>query len=100
MLLFTAGLAPRRSVVGANAQLMAAKGWLVFQPNYRGSETRQRVSTRSQRRRGGPGRDVMADRGGQVARIVDESRMAVSGWSYGGYMTTWMLGTIHVWRRR
>ena len=27
-----------------------------------------------------------------TAGIVDDSRMAVSGWSYGGYMTTWMLG--------
>ena len=23
---------------------------------------------------------------------VDESKMAVTGWSYGGYMTTWLLG--------
>ena len=30
---------------------------------------------------------------------VDESRMGVSGWSYGGYMTTWMLGNYpDVWK--
>src|ERR1700682_3023776 len=30
--------------------------------------------------------------------FVDESRMAVSGWSYGGYMTTWLLGHYPVWK--
>jgi len=31
--------------------------------------------------------------------FVDESRMAVSGWSYGGYMTTWMIGHYPtIWR--
>jgi dipeptidyl aminopeptidase/acylaminoacyl peptidase len=24
--------------------------------------------------------------------------MAVSGWSYGGYMTTWLLGHYNVWK--
>src|ERR1700682_3219437 len=30
--------------------------------------------------------------------FVDETRMAVSGWSYGGYMTTWLLGHYPVWK--
>jgi dipeptidyl aminopeptidase/acylaminoacyl peptidase len=31
--------------------------------------------------------------------LVDETRMAVSGWSYGGYMTTWLIGNYpEVWR--
>jgi dipeptidyl aminopeptidase/acylaminoacyl peptidase len=30
--------------------------------------------------------------------FVDSSRMAVSGWSYGGYMTTWLLGHYNVWK--
>jgi len=29
---------------------------------------------------------------------VDSSRMAVSGWSYGGYMTSWLLGHYNVWK--
>src|SRR5262249_14935209 len=29
--------------------------------------------------------------------FVDPARMAVSGWSYGGYMTTWLIGHYHVW---
>ena len=30
--------------------------------------------------------------------VVDESRMAVSGWSYGGYMTVWLSAHYPVWR--
>ncbi len=77
------------------AQLMAAKGWVVFQPNYRGSDNlgRQFQTAISNDAGAGPGRDVMAGIEALKQRgFVDESRMAVSGWSYGGYMTTWMLG--------
>jgi dipeptidyl aminopeptidase/acylaminoacyl peptidase len=83
-------------------QLMAAKGWLVFQPNYRGSDNLGRVfqSAISGDAGAGPGRDVMAGIDAIKQRgIVDETRMAVSGWSYGGYMTAWMLGNYpEVWR--
>lgn len=85
----------------AQAQLMAAKGWLVFQPNYRGSDNLGNAYQRAiQNDAGeGPGRDVMA--GIEAVKqkgIVDETRMAVSGWSYGGYMTTWMIGHYDVWK--
>lgn len=86
---------------GAQAQLLAAKGWLVFQPNYRGSDHLGNTYQRAiQNDAGaGPGRDVIA--GIEVIRnkgIVDTTRMAVSGWSYGGYMTTWMLGHYNIWK--
>ena len=29
---------------------------------------------------------------------VDPSRVAVSGWSYGGLLTTWLIGHSHIWR--
>jgi dipeptidyl aminopeptidase/acylaminoacyl peptidase len=83
------------------AQLMAAKGWVVFQPNYRGSD---QLGNEYQHAivndaGAGPGRDVMA--GLDVVKkrgFVDTTRIAVSGWSYGGYMTTWLLGNYTGWR--
>ena len=39
------------------------------------------------------GLDVLKKRG-----FVDDARVAVSGWSYGGYMTTWLLGNYSGWR--
>jgi dipeptidyl aminopeptidase/acylaminoacyl peptidase len=77
------------------AQLLAAQGWLVFEPNYRGSDNLGNAFQAAiQADTGaGPGRDCMGGVAELVRRgFVDESRMAVSGWSYGGYMTTWLLG--------
>lgn len=84
-----------------NAQLMAAKGWVVFQPNYRGSD---QIGNAYQRAivndsGAGPGRDVMAGIEALKQRgFIDTTRIAVSGWSYGGYMTTWLLGNYQGWR--
>jgi dipeptidyl aminopeptidase/acylaminoacyl peptidase len=85
----------------AQAQLMAAKGWLVFQPNYRGSDNLGRQYQGAIRGDAGegPGRDVMAGIEAVKAKgFVDETRLGVSGWSYGGYMTTWLLGHYDIWK--
>jgi dipeptidyl aminopeptidase/acylaminoacyl peptidase len=85
----------------AQAQLMAAKGWVVFQPNYRGSDNLGSAFQHAIRNDAGagPGRDVMAGVAAVKTRgFVDESRVAVSGWSYGGYMTTWLIGHYQGWR--
>ena len=79
----------------AQAQLMAAHGWVVFQPNYRGSDhlgnAYQRLIDNDAGE--GPGRDVMAGIAAVRKRgFVDSTRIAVSGWSYGGYMTSWLIG--------
>jgi dipeptidyl aminopeptidase/acylaminoacyl peptidase len=79
----------------SQAQLYAAQGWIVFQPNYRGSDNLGRTYQGAIRGDAGegPGRDVIA--GIELLKskgFVDDSRMCVSGWSYGGYMTTWMTG--------
>ena len=85
----------------AQAQLMAAHGWVIFQPNYRGSD---HMGNRYQRAivndaGDGPGRDVMAGVAAVKKRgFVDDTRVAVSGWSYGGYMTTWLIGHYSGWR--
>lgn len=85
----------------SQAQLMAARGWVVFQPNYRGSDQLGSAYQRAINNDAGagPGRDVMAGVAAVKTRgFVDESRVAVSGWSYGGYMTTWLLGHYPGWR--
>lgn len=84
-----------------NAHLFAAKGWVVFQPNYRGSDQIGNVYQHAivNDSGAGPGRDVMAGIEALKQRgFVDATRIAVSGWSYGGYMTTWLLGHYSGWR--
>ena len=81
--------------------LLAAQGWLVFSPNYRGSNNHgiayQRAVVNDAGE--GPGRDVMAGVAAVKARgFVDPDRVAVSGWSYGGYMTVWLTSHFGGWR--
>jgi dipeptidyl aminopeptidase/acylaminoacyl peptidase len=77
------------------AQLMGAEGWCVFMPNYRGSDNLGNAyqSAIHSDWGPGPGRDVMAG----IAELrrrpyIDRERTAITGWSYGGYMTSWMIG--------
>ena len=81
-------------------QIMAARGWLVFSPNYRGSSTQGKTFQRAVINDAGegPGRDVMS--GVDVLKnrgIVDETRVAISGWSYGGFMTVWLTAHYDGW---
>ena len=84
------------------AQLFASRGWVVFEPNYRGSDNLGNAFQAAiwNDAGAGPGRDVMS--GVELLKKrgwVDETRMAPTGWSYGGYMTTWLLGNYpNVWR--
>ena len=84
------------------AQIFAGQGWLVFEPNYRGSNNEGNAfNTAIVKDAGaGPGRDVMAGVKLLESRgIVDETKIAVSGWSYGGYMTSWLIGNYpEVWK--
>jgi dipeptidyl aminopeptidase/acylaminoacyl peptidase len=82
-------------------QLMAAHGWLVLEPNYRGSDNLGLAYQRAVRYdpSEGPGKDIMAAVDAVRARgIVDDKRIAVGGWSYGGIMTAWMISKYHLWR--
>ena len=82
-------------------QLVAAQDCIVFEPNYRGSENLGNAYTRAiwNDAGDGPGRDVMSGVGAlKQLGFVDESNIAVSGWSYGGYMTTWLIGHFHIWK--
>ena len=81
-------------------QLFAAHGYLVFEPNYRGSDNMGSAfeSAIAGDSVAGPGRDIMAGIAAVKALgIVDESRIAVSGWSYGGQLTAWLIGH-HAWK--
>jgi dipeptidyl aminopeptidase/acylaminoacyl peptidase len=83
------------------SQVMAARGWLVLRPNYRGSNNLGLAYQRAvlYDPELGPGKDVMAAVDAVRARgIVDDSRIAVSGWSYGGIMTAWMISKYHIWK--
>lgn len=82
-------------------QLFANSGYLVFQPNYRGSinlgDAYQHAIYRDTGK--GPGKDVMAGLAAvEKLGVVDKSRIGVSGWSYGGYMTTWLTGHYDDWK--
>ncbi len=82
-------------------QVYAAHGWIVFNPNYRGSDNLGNGYYRGifNDAGAGPGRDVMAGLAAvERTASVDPSRIAVSGWSYGGYMTSWLIGHYHLWR--
>ena len=75
-------------------RLAATQGWLVFEPNYRGSTgygdkflagiVPEIVSR--------PGKDILEGVDALVKDgIADPDHLAVGGYSYGGYMTNWLI---------
>jgi dipeptidyl aminopeptidase/acylaminoacyl peptidase len=83
------------------AQYLASRGFIVFSPNYRGSDNLGNAYQRAifNDAGDGPGRDVIAGIDAiKKLNIIDENRIAVSGWSYGGYMTSWLIGHYNFWK--
>ena len=86
----------------ATTQAMASKGWIIFQPNYRGSTNLgnefQTAIARDPSE--GPGHDVITGVDELKKRpYVDSDNISVSGWSYGGWMTSWLIGRYpDVWK--
>ncbi len=82
------------------AQLMAAHGWFVLRPNYRGSDNfgnayQHAIYIDATR---GPGEDVLAGvAAAERAVPIDPHRICVSGWSYGGMLTSWLVTQDHRW---
>jgi len=76
------------------ASLAAANGWLVFEPNYRGSsgygdDFMTEISPHIVSR---PGKDILEGVDALVkAGIADPDHLAIGGYSYGGYMTNWLI---------
>ena len=83
------------------AQMIASHGYVVLQPNYRGSDNlgNAYMTAIVGNTVAGPSADILA---GLTAleRLggVDGSRVAVCGWSYGGELTSWLIGHDHRWR--
>lgn len=74
-------------------QIMAANGYLVLEPNFRGSSGRglKFAAANEHDWGGGDYHDDMAGVDAVIARgWVDPARMGAFGWSYGGYMTYWI----------
>jgi acylaminoacyl-peptidase len=75
-------------------RLAADQGWLVFEPNYRGStgygdkflaQIVPELLTR-------PGKDILEGVDALVKDgIADPNHLAVGGYSYGGYLTNWLI---------
>jgi len=74
--------------------LAATQGWLVFEPNYRGStgygdKFLMRMVPEIVSR---PGKDILQGMDALVKDgIADPGHLAVGGYSYGGYMTNWLI---------
>ncbi len=76
------------------ADLAATDGWLVFEPNYRGSVGYgdafalgiiPHIVSR-------PGKDILEGVNALVkSGIADPNHLTIGGYSYGGYMTNWLI---------
>ena len=76
------------------ATLAAANGWLVFQPNYRGSTGYGDVFMQGIMPHlvSVPGKDILAGVDALVKDgTADPAHLAIGGYSYGGYMTNWLI---------
>jgi dipeptidyl aminopeptidase/acylaminoacyl peptidase len=75
-------------------QVWAGKGWAVFYPNPRGSSNygQKTLAANVNDWGGGDYRDIMTGVDALIARgVSDPDKLAHIGWSYGGYMTAWVI---------
>ncbi len=79
---------------GSPGQFWAGKGWATFYPNPRGSTGYGEKFMRGNIMDWGGGdyKDIMTGVDAVIAKgIADPEKLAVAGWSYGGYMTSWVV---------
>ena len=75
-------------------QVWAGKGWAVFYPNPRGSSNygQKTLAANVSDWGGGDFKDIMSGVDALIARgIADPDKLSHIGWSYGGYMTAWVI---------
>ncbi len=83
------------------AQVLAAHGWFVFQPNYRGSDNLglRYARTTVPHITSVPGSDIELGLAQALRQYpIDASRIGVSGWSEGGLLTSWLITHDRRWR--
>ena len=88
-------------VFSSRTQLLANKGYFIFEPNYRGSDNMGSAYKKAiiKDAGAGPGRDVMAGLAKlKSSGMIDTARIGVTGWSYGGFMTVWLTGHYPGWK--
>lgn len=82
-------------------QLLAARGYFVLRPNYRGSDNLGDAFLMAivGDMASGPGKDnIAAVQALRRTGMIDETRIFVSGWSGGGLQTSWLVGHANFWR--
>jgi dipeptidyl aminopeptidase/acylaminoacyl peptidase len=75
-------------------QVLAANGFAVLQPNFRGSTGKGLAFAQANKNTWGKGdyEDCMTGVDTMIASgLADPDRLGAFGWSYGGYMTFWIL---------
>ena len=86
---------------GLPLQLLSGQGYFVFMPNPRGSYGQGENFTRANAKDFGHGdlEDILAGVDAVVKSYpVDDKRIGIGGWSYGGYMTMWTVTQTHRFR--
>lgn len=84
-----------------NTSLLSTEGYFVLYPNPRGSFGQGEAFTRANVKDFGYGdlRDILAGVDEVVKTLpVDDHRVGITGWSYGGFMTMWAVTQTHRFR--
>ncbi len=79
----------------APIQVLSGAGYAVFLPNFRGSSNYGAAFAEANALKAGQidvddvmtGIDALVQRG-----LADEAKLAIGGWSYGGYLSGWLIG--------
>ena len=95
----SSAVTPRWPRAGFGAAPLAASGYFVLQPNPRGSYGQGEAFTQANRKDFGYGdlRDILAGVDAVEKQIpaIDNNRLGLTGWSYGGFMTMFGVTQTH-----